>query len=38
MIGYDLGVSIVSSYTIKKIDTDYFIDELRYIEKHKSRG
>jgi len=27
MIDHDVGVSEVSSYTIKKIDTDYFIDE-----------
>ena len=27
MIDYDLGVSIVNAYEIKKIDTDYFEDE-----------
>ncbi len=27
MIDFDIGVSKVSSYDIKKLDTDYFIDE-----------
>jgi len=27
MIDHDVGVSEVSSYRIKKIDMDYFIDE-----------
>ena len=27
MIDYDVGVSVVNSYQIKKIDTDYFADE-----------
>ncbi len=35
MMDHDVGVSEVSSYTIKKIGTDYFIDE---IDKYKSRG
>ena len=26
MIDYDIGVSKIASYDIKKIDTDYFLD------------
>ena len=27
MIDYDIGVSIVNTYLIKRIDSDYFVDE-----------